>query len=82
MADTTISRPYIPRDEAARAHLVLRVRGEFIEMPGMKLTSQQAQRLWGLERGICERVLSNLVSEGFLEITGDGGYKRADMIRE
>ena len=60
---------------------MLRVRGEFIEMPGMKLTARQAQRLWGLEHGICERVLGGLVRDGFLELTADGGYKRVDTLR-
>ena len=29
--------------------LVHRVRGEFLEMPGLRLTRAQAQRLWGLD---------------------------------
>jgi Fic family protein len=74
-------RGYVPRDESSRGRLLTRVRGEFIEMPGLKLTSQQAQRLWGLDRSICERVLSSLVREGFLEQTTDGGFKRTDNRR-
>jgi hypothetical protein len=29
--------------------LIQRVYGEFLEMPGLRLTCQQAQRLWGLD---------------------------------
>jgi hypothetical protein len=34
-----------------------RIRGEYIEMPGLRLTVTQAQRLWGLDRTACETVL-------------------------
>ena len=27
-----------------------RIQGEYLEMPGLRLTPAQAQRLWGLER--------------------------------
>ena len=27
-----------------------RIQGEFVEMPGLRLTAAQAQRLWGLDR--------------------------------
>jgi hypothetical protein len=30
-----------------------RVQGEYIEMPGLRLTIAQAQRLWGLDRAVC-----------------------------
>jgi hypothetical protein len=47
-------------------HLVNRVRSEFIEMPGLRLRIDQAQRLWNLDRAICERVLRSLVDAKFL----------------
>ena len=31
-----------------------RVQGEFLEMPGLRLTQAQARRLWGLEASACE----------------------------
>ena len=34
-------------------NVVRRVRGEFMEMPGLRLTPAQAMRLWGLERETC-----------------------------
>ena len=41
-------------DRPEPAGLLRRVRGEFFEMPGLGLTVDQAQRLWGLERNTCE----------------------------
>ena len=40
-----------------------RVRGEYLEMPGLRLTTAQAQRLWGLERSDCDRLLTALVDD-------------------
>ena len=31
-----------------------RIQGEYVEMPGLRLTPAQAQRLWGLERDVCD----------------------------
>jgi hypothetical protein len=47
-------------------HLLNRVRGEFIEMPGLRLRIDQAQRLWNLDRISCETVLLSLVEAKFL----------------
>ena len=46
--------------------LVNRVRSEFIEMPGLQLRLDQAQRLWNLDRAICETILRSLVEAKFL----------------
>ena len=46
--------------------LVDRVRGEFNEMPGLRLTPEQAARLWGLDQRACSEVLRTLVSSSFL----------------
>ena len=59
-------------------HLVDRVRGEYIEMPGLSLTEEQAQRLWQLEPDACRTLLTALVDSGFLRRTPRGGYVRAD----
>ena len=57
-------------------NLLSRARGEYLEMPGLSLTLQQAQRLWALDRGTCSGVLSNLVRTGFLRRRRDGSYIR------
>jgi len=54
--------------------LVLRVRGEYGEMPGLQLTVSQASRLWQVEMSACERALEQLVREGFLYKTDNGAY--------
>lgn len=46
--------------------LLKRVRSEFIEMPGLRLRIDQAQRLWNLDRALCENVLRALVDAKFL----------------
>jgi hypothetical protein len=43
-----------------------RVRGEFNEMPGLRLTPEQAARLWALEPRTCGEVLQRLVASSFL----------------
>jgi DNA-binding transcriptional ArsR family regulator len=53
-----------------------RVRGEFLEMPGLRLTQPQAQRLWGLDAPTCGRILAVLVQTGFLRETYDGSFAR------
>jgi len=58
-----------------------RIQGEFLEMPGLRLTTSQAQRLWGLDREVCETVLQLLVSEKFLQQTRDGAFVRLEGAR-
>ena len=55
-----------------------RVQGEYLEMPGLRLTIAQAQRLWGLDRAVCDALLGALVEAKFLFRTRDGAYMRAD----
>jgi hypothetical protein len=59
------------------ATLVDRVRGEFIEMPGLQLTMQQASRLWGLDIPACRYVIDVLVDSAFLRWTESGKIVRA-----
>jgi hypothetical protein len=61
--------------------LARRVRGEYLEMPGLALTLGQAQRMWNLRRGDCERLLGDLVDAGFLACTPLGMFVRADSGR-
>jgi hypothetical protein len=55
-----------------------RIQGEYLEMPGLRLTSAQAQRLWGLDRAACEALLGALVDTKFLLRTRDGAFVRSD----
>jgi hypothetical protein len=46
--------------------LVRRVRREYLEMPGLRITASEAQRLFGLDAATCDDVLDGLVTSGFL----------------
>ena len=52
--------------------LVGRIRAEFLEMPGLRLTVAQASRLWGLDEGACRHVIDVLVGSSFLRWTPGG----------
>jgi hypothetical protein len=56
--------------------LLNRIRGEFLEMPGLRLTCEQAQRLYGLDPALCQRALDRLVAAGFLCVMANRMYAR------
>jgi hypothetical protein len=58
--------------------IVRRVREEFREMPGLRLTPAQATRLWGLERETCRQVIDALVASSFLRWTSSGVVTRVE----
>jgi hypothetical protein len=58
--------------------VVRRIRGEFLEMPGLRLTAAQARRLWRLDETSCDAVLGALVDARFLAKTRDGAFIRQD----
>ncbi|MBI2187772.1 MAG: hypothetical protein HYU37_11755 [Acidobacteria bacterium] len=57
-----------------QAEVLDRIRGEYNEMPGLRLTPQQAARLWQMERTVCEAALDALVQQRFLNRTNEGAY--------
>ena len=58
--------------------LLQRVRSEFLEMPGLRLTPAQAERLWQLDRQICQQIIETLVGSAFLRRTSGGTIVRAE----
>ena len=58
--------------------LIERVKTEFLEMPGLKLTGAQAQRLWALDATSCSALLETLVNTNVLFKTRDGAFMRID----
>jgi hypothetical protein len=58
--------------------VVRRIRGEFLEMPGLRLTPEQARKLWRLDETACLAVLGALVDARFLSKTRDGAFVRDD----
>jgi len=59
-------------------HIVRRVRAEFREMPGLRLTPAQATRLWGVEQEMCRAVIDALVAAAFLRWTPTGAITKAE----
>ncbi len=47
-------------------------------MPGLRLTLAQAQRLWALDRALCDAVLAALVEARFLVQSRNASFIRAD----
>ena len=68
-------------DTVTADHLLERVRSEFLEMPGLRLTLAQATRFLSLDRGMCSELLDALVHSRFLARTANGVYLRSDMER-
>jgi hypothetical protein len=68
---------YDPAGETFAAALG-RAKAEFLEMPGLRLTLAQAQRLWALDRVLCDAVLAALVETRFLVQSGKASFIRAD----
>ena len=54
--------------------LTLRVRAEYIEMPGLHLTMLQAARLFGVAPNVAHAVLDNLVRASVLTCSDRGTY--------
>jgi hypothetical protein len=54
--------------------LIERIRGEYNEMPGLRLTLAQACRLWQVDAATCELLLDALLTERFLTRTADGAF--------
>ena len=54
--------------------ILQRIRAEFREMPGLKVTAAQATRLWQLDPLHSEELLNRLVVDGLLRRRDDGAY--------
>ena len=73
MSDHQSLRPSPPQF----AEAVERAKADFLEMPGLKLTGDQARRLWALDVAVCSAVLAALVEARFLVRTGNASFTRA-----
>ena len=67
-----------PEPIRATEEVLRRVQGEFLEMPGLRLTEAQARRLWGLDAASCGALLDALVDAEFLFRTRDGAFMRQE----
>jgi Mn-dependent DtxR family transcriptional regulator len=55
----------------------LRLRNEFLEMPGLAVTVPQAARLFGVRLDHAAHMLDHLEREGFLTHDRDGAFRRS-----
>jgi hypothetical protein len=53
------------------------IRGEYLEMPGLRLKPEQVARLCGIDQTMCQRALDSLLTSNFLCLRPDGAYARA-----
>src|SRR5688500_18965687 len=60
--------------------LIRRLREEFTEMPGLRLTKAQVERLCTADGFTSASALRALVSAGFLTPMADGSYRRTDVV--
>ena len=75
-------RRYKPGTLTADTHVMdwLRlIHAEYLEVPGLRLTKAEVQRLWGLDEVTAEALLSALIDVKFLRRTQQDAYVRADV---
>jgi len=58
-----------------RDEVLARVRSDFFQLPGLKLTVAQAARLWAVGQELAQSILEDLNAAGFL-IRDDDHYAR------
>jgi hypothetical protein len=76
---SSVTSPTLPASrQALTPQLLARIRGEFREMPGLRLTLQQARRLLNLDLLTCSTALGVLEATGFLTTTPDGAFVLAE----
>ena len=59
------------------SELLCRIRSEYLEMPGLRLTAPQARCLFGLDSETWDAVLAALVDAKFLSETRNGMFAMA-----
>jgi len=55
--------------------LVQRIREEFEEIPGLRLTVREAAQFWAIDERACEWVLKQLETAGFLAQSADHRFE-------
>ena len=58
-------------NDLAAVEALTRIKSEFEEMPGLKLTAAQVNRLCNIPKDVCESALQALTRSGFLQVSGD-----------
>jgi hypothetical protein len=65
-----------------RQTLVARIRAEYRQKPGLRLTIPQASRVWRIEERLCRVILQELVADGFLAQSNDGAFTQRSSMTE
>jgi hypothetical protein len=60
--------------ERGLINLTQRIREEFEQVPGLRMTVAEASRFWGLDEEACAQVLARLLAAGFLARDACGRY--------
>jgi hypothetical protein len=83
IAESSLASPATPgfTTSALTPQLLTRIRAEYREMPGLRLTLLQARRLWGIDIMTCSAALAVLEDAGFLMSTRDGAFVLAEAGR-
>jgi hypothetical protein len=74
MPDTHTSQD----SQASIADWLRLIQAEYLEIPGLRLTKPQFERLWGFDPLTSEALLDALLDTRFLTRTQTGAYRRAD----
>jgi hypothetical protein len=59
----------VSKDEMRR-----RILGDYLDMPDLRLSPTQAQRVWQLDPQTCTELLESLADDGLLHRSHDGTY--------
>ena len=78
VTDSDSPRPHCGSRPTASADLLQRVKAEFMEMPGLTLTYDQAVKLWACHPAVCREVLETLVASRFLARTRRAAFVRSE----
>ena len=80
LADVRMPSPMLVNPDSQLDDLVRRIKAEYLEMPGLRLSLAQAQRLWSVDAKTCKSVLEALLADQFLASTSSGNYRRFDSV--
>jgi hypothetical protein len=57
--------------------VIPRIRAEYAEASGLRLTVAQAERFFGLDRSVCQAAFDQLENAGFLRRDDGNAYRRS-----
>ena len=58
------------------AVLITRIQDAFLDIPGLSMTFEQAQRLFRIDRATCQALFDLLVESAVVKRTPDGAFVR------